>query len=142
MMQGFDTRFIYGQKLVPISWEQAVAIMKPKAQSDDYYSIAVHALSACALIFADIQRRVSPQNLAAVCSLWKGHPFIVCAIRELDLPRAEYGEIVRGRLGLDTKLDEGCCDLWAPRFAIEAGSELAVNLLTDHGAKEELAMEA
>jgi len=140
-MQGFDTRRIEGKRLIPISWEQARALMKPKADDDECYAVALYVLSPAVLIFAALQKRLEPADLFAVCTIWRGHPFIVAAVKKQDLPPAEYREMVRCLIGaLGAGVEDGCVDVWAPPWAMDVAAELSVNLLTDQPATEDLAM--
>jgi hypothetical protein len=138
-MKGHDTRHIRGEDLIPITWDQAKRIMKPKADDDEYYIAAIYVLSPAALVFAAVQRRHKPEDLAAVCTIWRGQPFIIAAIRKQNLPPAEYAQLVRKHLGRDIAVEEGCVDIWTPAFAVRAGEEMVADLF---GARRELAMRA
>ncbi|MGH9755487.1 MAG: hypothetical protein ACREA2_22130 [Blastocatellia bacterium] len=139
-MQGFDTRHIRGRDLIPISWEMAQGIMKPKAGDGDYCLAVLYVLSPALRIFDAIQQRLRPEGFAAVCTIWRGFAFIIVAMRKRDLPPAEYAGLVRHLTGIDApRIEDGCVDVWAPVWAMEACREMAVELLTE---PDDLAMAA
>jgi len=142
-MQGFATRYIRDEKLIPISWEQAQALLKTKATDDAYFTVSFYVLSRAVLIFAALKKRLEPEDLSAVCTVWRGHPFIVAAVKKRALPAAQYRALVRCLIGVEgAGLEDGCTDVWAPVWAMDLAAELSLNLLTDRPADEDLAMAA